>query len=74
MLDLTGFEGGRILEPAAGCGVFIGNMPKAVFDNSIIEAIEMDLLTSRILLGQYSQIELITTGFENIYFGKKNMT
>ena len=71
VLDITGFQGGRILEPAAGHGVFIDKMPKHIFDDSVIDAVEMDLLTSKILLRQIPQIELTATCFENIYFGKR---
>ena len=71
VLDITGFQGGRILEPAAGHGVFIDKMPKHIFDNSVIDAVEMDLLTSKILLRQIPQIDLTSTCFENIYFGKR---
>ena len=34
VLDITGFQGGKILEPAAGHGVFINNIPKNIVDNS----------------------------------------
>jgi type I restriction-modification system DNA methylase subunit len=71
VLDIIGFKGRKILEPAAGHGVFINNMPKHIVDNSIIDAVEMDLLTSKILLQQNTQIELTATCFENIYFGKR---
>jgi len=71
VLDITGFQGGRILEPAAGHGVFIDNMPKRIFDNSVIDAVEMDLLTSKILLHQSPEIMVTATCFENIYFGKR---
>lgn len=71
VLDITGFQGGRILEPAAGGGVFVDKMPKHIFDNSVIDAVEMDLLTSKILLRQIPQIELTATCFENIHFGKR---
>ena len=71
VLDITSFQGGRILEPAAGHGVFIDNMPKHIFDNSVIDAVEMDLLTSKMLLHQVPQIDLTATCFENIYFGRK---
>lgn len=71
VFDITGFQGGGVLEPAAGHGVFIDNMPKHIFDNSVIDAVEMDLLTSKILLHQIPQIDVTATCFENIYFGKK---
>jgi type I restriction-modification system DNA methylase subunit len=71
VLDILGTRNLRILEPAAGIGVFINNMPKHIFDNATIEAVEMDIITSRILLNQIPQIKLTATCFENIYFGEK---
>ena len=71
VVGLIGSNNNRILEPAAGSGAFINNMPKHIFDDAFIDAVEMDLLTSKILLHQIPQIELTATCFENIYFGHK---
>ena len=49
-----GFEGGRILEPAAGIGHFIGAMPQAIAERSSITAIEIDKLSGRMLHPLYS--------------------
>jgi type I restriction-modification system DNA methylase subunit len=68
LLDIIGFKGGDILEPAAGHGVFIDNTPKSILDNSVIDAVEMDLPTCCILIQKHKDIKLIVTKFEQIYF------
>ena len=50
-----GFTGGRILEPAAGIGHFIGAMPQAIAERSSVTAIEIDQLSGRILRALYAQ-------------------
>ena len=45
IISRLGFKGGRILEPAAGIGTFLNNMPKSVYLDSIIDLVETDLLT-----------------------------
>lgn len=44
-----GFRGGRILEPSAGIGHFIGAMPPAIAANSRVTAIELDRISGRLL-------------------------
>lgn len=44
-----GFNGGRVIEPAAGVGYFLGAMPSAMAQRSEITAVEMDDISSRIL-------------------------
>jgi N12 class adenine-specific DNA methylase len=48
-----GFQGGRVLEPAAGVGNFFAMMPKAVQDASQLTGIELDELSSGILKHLY---------------------
>ena len=48
-----GFRGGRVLEPSAGVGYFIGAMPKDLAEASEITAIEIDRVSSRILSRLY---------------------
>jgi N12 class adenine-specific DNA methylase len=48
-----GFQGGRVLEPAAGVGNFFAMMPKAIQDASQLTGIEMDELSSGILKHLY---------------------
>ncbi|MDO8459173.1 MAG: DEAD/DEAH box helicase, partial [Burkholderiaceae bacterium] len=49
-----GFTGGRILEPAAGIGHFIGAMPPAVAEHSSVTAVEIDQLSGRMLQALYA--------------------
>ncbi|MES2356608.1 MAG: DEAD/DEAH box helicase [Pseudomonadota bacterium] len=49
-----GFQGGRILDPCAGIGHFLGAMPTAIADNSQVTAIEIDALSGRILKELYA--------------------
>ncbi len=49
-----GFTGGRILEPAAGIGHFIGAMPRGVAESSQITAIEIDRLSGQMLKVLYA--------------------
>lgn len=49
-----GFSGGRILEPAAGIGHFIGAMPRGLAERSRITAIEIDRLSGRMLEALYA--------------------
>ncbi|MBK7462686.1 MAG: DEAD/DEAH box helicase, partial [Betaproteobacteria bacterium] len=44
-----GFTGGRVLEPAAGIGHFIGAMPENLAELSTVTAIEIDRISGRIL-------------------------
>lgn len=61
-----GFQGGRVLEPSAGIGYFIGAMPKDMAEASEITAIEIDRLSSRILQRQYGHhgVRTLPIGFE----------
>ncbi|HQU79828.1 MAG TPA: hypothetical protein PLU47_10195 [Azonexus sp.] len=49
-----GFTGGRVLEPAAGIGHFIGAMPEDLAERSHVTAIEIDRLSGRILQALYA--------------------
>jgi len=49
-----GFNGGRILEPAAGIGHFIGAMPAAIAEQSSVTAVEIDQLSGRMLHALYA--------------------
>ena len=71
MLSRLGFKGGDILEPAAGIGSFLDHIPTNIKDNSKIDAVEMDLLTSQILAAKYPKLNISCTGFENLNYGNK---
>jgi len=49
-----GFTGGRVLEPAAGVGHFIGAMPDELVDLCKVTAVEIDRLPGRVLQALYA--------------------
>ncbi|HRH85666.1 MAG TPA: DEAD/DEAH box helicase [Rubrivivax sp.] len=49
-----GFAGGRVLEPSAGIGHFIGAMPTALVEHCRVTAVEIDRLSGRMLQALYS--------------------
>jgi N12 class adenine-specific DNA methylase len=53
-IERFGFAGGRILEPAAGIGHFIGGMPRSMAENSQVTAIEIDRLSGQMLKALYA--------------------
>ena len=53
MAHRLGFRGGRILEPAAGVGYFLGGMPTEIAQHSQITAVELDRLSARMLKALY---------------------
>lgn len=57
-----GFNGGSILEPAAGVGVFSETKP----DNALMTSVEMDKTSSAINKILHSDDHVITSGFEAI--------
>ena len=48
-----GFTGGRVLEPSAGIGHFIGAMPAALVELCQVTAVEIDRLSGRMLQALY---------------------
>lgn len=54
-IERFGFTGGRVLEPAAGIGHFLGAMPRALAERSAVTAIEIDRLSGRLLQTLYAR-------------------
>lgn len=63
-----GFKGGRILEPAAGVGYFVGAMPKEIAEASTVTAIELDALSARIVKSLYGDygVDAHQEAFEHV--------
>jgi len=61
-----GFDGGRMLEPSAGIGHFIGLMPSDLSINTRKTAIELDPISGRILKQLYQNADVRIQGFENL--------
>ncbi len=66
MVERLGFKGGRIIEPSAGAGYFLGAMPQEIAQKSTVTAIELDQLSARILKALYGDfgVNVIQSGFE----------
>lgn len=58
MLEKIGFKGGRVLEPGAGIGHFIGTQPEHLADRSEWNAVELDKVTAQILSKLYPQVRV----------------
>jgi N12 class adenine-specific DNA methylase len=67
VLRRLGFQGGRILEPSAGIGHFLGCMPADVAVRSRITAIEIDRVSGRMLRSLYAPfgVDVRIGGFES---------
>ncbi|WP_166802948.1 Eco57I restriction-modification methylase domain-containing protein, partial [Pseudomonas aeruginosa] len=65
-LERLGFKGGKVLEPAAGTGNFIGLMPTEMRSNSRITAIELDPLTAQIGAHLYPSSTFINRGLQDV--------
>lgn len=64
-LRQLGFNGGRIVEPAAGTGYFLGAMPSDIAQNSSVTAVELDDLSARFLKKLYGEkATILAGGFE----------
>lgn len=57
-----GFQGGRILEPSAGAGYFLGAMPQDVAMRSDIHAVELDQVSAQLLKTLYGQAATVVHG------------
>lgn len=54
-VEQLGFAGGRVLDPAAGAGYFIGAMPRKLAERSTVTAVEIDAVSARISAKLYSE-------------------
>ena len=62
-----GFKTGNILEPSAGVGNFIGNMPSEI-QGSKVYGVEKDSLSGRIARELYPEANIQIKGFEETNF------
>lgn len=65
-MDRFGFKGGRLLEPSAGIGHFLGLQPGSSAAHTTRTAIELDGLTGRILKQLYQKADVRIQGFEKL--------
>lgn len=60
-----GFDGGRVLEPAAGSGNFLGMIPEDLAGRTRFVGVELDSLTGRLLTKLYPQADIRVQGFQD---------
>ncbi len=60
MVERMGFKGGRIIEPAAGTGLFLAAMPAHLAQQSEITAVELDKVSGAILEKVFGQLGVTT--------------
>jgi N12 class adenine-specific DNA methylase/predicted RNA methylase len=65
-LERLGFTGGRMLEPAAGTGHFIGLAPESIREASRFTTIELDPVTARICKHLYPSATVINRGYQDV--------
>jgi N12 class adenine-specific DNA methylase/adenine-specific DNA methylase len=68
MVERLGFKGGRVLEPAAGVGYFLGAMPEKIARKSKLTAIELDAVSAKIATTLYGafEVDVIQKAFEHV--------
>ncbi len=58
MVQRLGFTGGRVLEPSAGAGHFVGLQPRELADRSRWQAVELDDITARLFSKLYPEVNI----------------
>ncbi|WP_376765809.1 SNF2-related protein [Enterococcus faecalis] len=66
-LSNLGFEKGNILEPSAGTGRFIGNLPEEMKESNFY-GVELDSISGQIAKELYPNANIQIKGFEETYF------
>jgi N12 class adenine-specific DNA methylase len=61
-----GFSGGKVLEPGAGVGNFLGLVPASIATKTEFTAVEKDPLTAEILRRLYPQATVHALSFEDV--------
>jgi N12 class adenine-specific DNA methylase len=65
-LQRLGFQGGKVLEPAAGTGNFIGLMPEGLRNECLFTAVELDPLTADIGRHLYPTASYLNRGLQEV--------
>ncbi|WP_241087945.1 Eco57I restriction-modification methylase domain-containing protein, partial [Pseudomonas viridiflava] len=65
-MQRLGFPGGKIFEPAAGTGNFIGLMPEGIRKESHFTAVELDPLTAEIGKHLYPTATYLNRGLQDV--------
>ena len=64
-----GFNGGHVLEPSCGTGVFLEYMPEDIKQNSTVTAIEKEPISYAMAKAAHHDVEVLNMGFENYQKG-----
>lgn len=64
----AGFNGGSLLDPSMGNGIFEGTLKKSVQQRTVINGVELDWLTGQIAHLLYPDANIQINGFENTSF------
>ena len=64
----AGFAGGRVLDPAAGAGIFLGMMPQDLRLASSIDAVEIEPIAADVLRALYPEVRVHEGPFEEQSF------
>ncbi len=67
-LENDGFEGGNILDPSMGTGIFFATMPENIMSNSSLYGVELDKVTGLIAKQLFPDATISITGFEKLNF------
>lgn len=66
----AGFAGGRVLEPSAGAGIFLGLMPEDLRRRSRVTAVEIEPIAADILRALYPEVQVREGAFQDQRFPK----
>ena len=66
LVEATGFDGGRVLEPGCGTGLFIGTAPPLVREASLFVGVELEPVTAKVASLLYPEADVRSMGFENV--------
>ncbi|MDR2833089.1 MAG: DEAD/DEAH box helicase family protein [Streptococcaceae bacterium] len=67
-LELSGFKGGRVLDPEMGTGNFFAAMPEDLKKHSELVGVELDSLTGAIAKNLQQSANIRVQGFETVNF------
>lgn len=66
LVETAGFDGGRILEPGCGSGMFIGTAPESIRSACSFVGVELEPVTAAVAQALYPTADIRTAGFETI--------
>jgi N12 class adenine-specific DNA methylase len=70
LIQIMGFQSGKILDPSSGIGNYFGAMPENMAKNSNLQAVEMDWITAQIFKRLYPGSKSIVSGLQEAGIGE----